>query len=56
MAGSLRWVLFFGVIVFAAAAVAALWIGFTEQLVKGLVSIAVVTIAAVALYWLRPRS
>lgn len=56
MAGPMRWVLFFGVIVLAGAAVTALWGGFTEDLMKALVSFAVVAIAAVALYALRPRA
>lgn len=55
MPGSMRWVLFFSVIVAAAGGVAALWIGWTPELMKGLASIAIVTIAAIALYALRPR-
>lgn len=56
MAGQVRWVLFFGVIVLAGAAVTSLWAGFSEELMKALVSFAVVAIAAVALYALRPRA
>jgi hypothetical protein len=56
MAGPLRWVLFFGVIVLAVAAVAVLWLGLTEEIAKGLASFAVVAIAAAALYALRPRA
>ncbi|MFN0022402.1 MAG: hypothetical protein ACKVS5_00720 [Parvularculaceae bacterium] len=56
MAGPMRWVLFFGVIVMAAAGVAALWMGFTEGLIKAIVSCALIAVAAIALYALRPRS
>lgn len=56
MAGPLRWALFFTVIVAAGGGVAALWIGWTPDLMKGLASFAIVTIAAIALYALRPRA
>lgn len=56
MAGPMRWVLFFSVIIVAAAGVAALWIGWTPELTKALVSFAIVMIAAIALYALRPRA
>ena len=56
MAGPMRWVLFFSVIIAAVAGVAALWIGWTPELVKALASFAIVTIAAIALYALRPRA
>lgn len=49
MAGPIRWVLFFSVIIAAAAGVAALWIGWTPELQKALASF------AIALYALRPR-
>lgn len=50
MSGPMRWVLFFAVIVLAGAAVTALWAGLSEELLKAIVSFAVVAIAAVALY------
>ncbi|MFZ5617975.1 MAG: hypothetical protein ACOZAA_11735 [Pseudomonadota bacterium] len=57
MSGPMRWVLFFAVIVLAGAGVTALWAGLSEDLLKALVSFAVVGIAAVALYALtRKRS
>ncbi len=56
MAGPMRWVLFFSVIIAAAAGVAALWMGWTADLQKALASFAIVTIAAIALYALRPRA
>lgn len=56
MAGPMRWVLFFSVIAAAAAGVAALWMGWTPDLQKALASFAIVTIAAIALYALRPRA
>lgn len=56
MAGPVRWVLFFSVIIAAVAGVAALWVGLTLELVKALASFAIVMIAAIALYALRPRA
>lgn len=50
MGGSMRWVLFFAVIVLAGAAVTALWAGWSEDLLKAVVTFAVVTLAFVALY------
>ncbi len=56
MAGPIRWVLFFSVIVLAAAAVTALWAGVTEDLLKAVVTFAVVVIAFVALFVLTRRA
>ena len=56
MAGPMRWVLFFSVIFAAAAGVAALWIGWTPEIEKALASFAILTIAAIALYALRPKA
>ncbi len=56
MAGPMRWVLFFSVIIAAAAGIAALWMGWTPELKKALVTFAIVTIASIALYALRPRA
>ena len=56
MAGPMRWVLFFSVIIAAAAGVAALWIGWTPEVEKALASFAILTIAAIALYALRPKA
>jgi len=50
MSGPMRWVLFFSVIVFAGAGVTALWVGLSADLLKAVVSFAIVAIAAVALY------
>lgn len=50
MAGPIRWVLFFAVIVLAGAAVTALWAGWSEDLQKAVVTFAVVAVAFVALY------
>lgn len=50
MSGPMRWILFFSVIVLAGAGVTALWAGLSEDLLKAVVSFAVVAIAAVALY------
>lgn len=56
MAGPMRWVLFFSVIVAAAAGVAALWMGWTPELMKGLASFAILILASIALYSLKPRA
>lgn len=56
MAGPLRWVLFFSVIVLAGAAVTALWVGWSAEMTKALASFAILTIAFIALYALRPRA
>lgn len=50
MAGPIRWVLFFAVIVLAGAAVTALWAGWSENLQKAVVTFAVVAVAFVALF------
>lgn len=50
MSGPMRWVLFFAVIVLAGAGVTALWVGLSEDLLKAVVSFAIVAVAAVALY------
>ncbi len=50
MSGPMRWVLFFAVIVLAGAAVTALWAGLSAELLKAVVSFAVVVLAAVSLY------
>lgn len=55
MTGPIRWVLFFAVIVLAGAAVTALWAGMSEDLLKAVVTFAVVTIVFVALYALAKR-
>jgi hypothetical protein len=51
----MRWVLFFTVIVLAGAAVTALWAGWSENLLKAIVTFAVVVIAFVALYALNRK-
>jgi hypothetical protein len=56
MAGPLRWVLFFAVIILAGAAVTALWVGWSEDLLKSLVTFAVVALAFVALFALAKRA
>lgn len=56
MAGPIRWVLFFAVIILAGAAVTALWAGWSEDLLKSVVTFAVVTIAFVALYALSRKT
>lgn len=50
MSGPMRWVMFFAVVVLAGAAVTALWAGLSADLLKAVVSFAVVALAAVALY------
>lgn len=56
MTGPIRWVLFFAVIILAGAAVTALWAGWSEDLLKSVVTFAVVTIAFVALYALSRKT
>jgi len=46
----MRWVLFFAVIVLAGAGVTALWVGLSAELLKAVVTCAIIAIAAVALY------
>ncbi|MCB2097998.1 MAG: hypothetical protein AB7F91_12710 [Parvularculaceae bacterium] len=50
MTGPMRWVLFFAVIVLAGAGVTALWVGLSAELLKAVVTCAIIAIAAVALY------
>ena len=50
MTGPMRWVLFFAVIVLAGAGVTALWAGLSAELLKAVVTCAIIAIAAVALY------
>lgn len=50
MSGPMRWVLFFAVIVLAGAGVTALWAGLSEELLKAVVSFAILAVTAVALY------
>ncbi|MEZ5922239.1 MAG: hypothetical protein R3C60_12940 [Parvularculaceae bacterium] len=56
MTGPMKWILFFGVIVFAGAGVTALWAGLSIELLKAVVSFAIVAIAAVALYALSGKT
>lgn len=56
MSGPMRWVLFFSVIILAGAAVTALWAGFSEDLLKAVVSFAVAGLAAVAVYALNRKA
>lgn len=50
MSGPMRWVLFFSVIVLAGAGVTALWAGLSADLLKAVVSFAIIAIASVALF------
>lgn len=55
MAGPMRWVLFFAVIVVAGAGVTALWAGLSEELLKAVASFAIVALAGLALWALTSR-
>jgi len=55
MSGPMRWVLFFAVIVLAGAGVTALWVGLSADLLKAIVTFAIIAVAAVALYALSGR-
>lgn len=52
MSGPMRWFLFFAVIVLAGAGVTALWIGLSADLLKAVVTFAIIAVASVALYML----
>lgn len=53
---ALRWLLFFTVIVLAGASVTALWVGMSGDLLKVVVTFAVIAIAFVALYALNRKA
>lgn len=55
MAGPIRWFLFFAVIVLAAAGVTALWVGWSEAMLKGVASFAIVALAFLSLWALTAR-
>ncbi|NWG92383.1 MAG: hypothetical protein HXY21_07715 [Parvularculaceae bacterium] len=56
MSGLIRWFLFFAVIILAGAGVTALWAGMSEDLLKAVVTFAIVAIAFVALFALGRRA
>ncbi|MEK7266511.1 MAG: hypothetical protein AAB227_10475 [Pseudomonadota bacterium] len=55
MAGPVRWMMFFGVIVLAGAGVTALWAGLSAELLKAVASFAIVALAGVALWALAAK-
>ena len=50
MAGPMRWVMFFAVIVLAGAGIVALWGGWSEDLLKSVATFAIIALAGLALY------